>query len=104
MRGPRSNGAAFVRVTVLLAACALGGVACTDGTTPDCSDAQCQVLVEEAAAGDAGTDAGDAGDGDGAVSDANADSGSVAVADSGAVSDASAVADSRADASDGAPE
>jgi hypothetical protein len=101
MRAPRSNGAAFVRVTVLLAACALGGVACTDGTTPDCSDAQCQVLVEEAAAGDAGADAGDA---DAAGSGANADSGSVADADSGAASDASAVADSRADASDGASE
>jgi hypothetical protein len=97
MRGPWSNGAAFVRATVLLAACALGAVACTDGTTPDCSDAQCQVLVEEAAAGDAGADAAasdgagaDASEDSGAGGDASADAGSGAVgdADAGAVADA----------------
>jgi hypothetical protein len=94
MRAWRSNGAALVRVTILLAAGALGGVACTDGTTPDCSDAQCQVLVEEAAAGDAGAEAASGDDGgadaasaDGAGGDASADSG--VGADSGPLADAS---------------
>jgi hypothetical protein len=99
MRAPRSNGAAFVRVTILLAAGALGGVACTDGVTPDCSDAQCQVLVEEAAAGDGGADA---AVGDGAGADASADSG--AGGDASASTDADSGADAVADASDGASE
>jgi hypothetical protein len=105
MRAPRSNGAAFVRVTILLAASALAGVACTDGTTPDCSDAQCQVLVEEAAAGDAGAEAatGDDGGADAASADgpgADAPSGADASADSGVGADVGAFPD----ASDGASE
>ena len=69
--------------------CFLGAAAqgCTDGTTPDCSDAQCVVVsvVEagsDAAEGDAGDDGGedagavtDAGDAGAETADARADGG-----------------------------
>jgi hypothetical protein len=61
----RSNRAASVPVTIGLLvglATLLGGAACTDGTTPDCTDAQCLVVLEVPETGAGGGDAGDAGD------------------------------------------
>jgi len=50
------------RLTLAVLAClpGLGAAGCTDGTTPDCADAQCLPVLVEAAAMDAGDAADDA--------------------------------------------
>ena len=63
----------------LAAACGVAAVAqaCTDGTTPDCSDAQCLPVIEVEGGGEAGApadaSAGDTGHAaaDGSLSDAS---------------------------------
>lgn len=56
-RGVRT--AAFVALVGVLGLCG-ATAACTDGTTPDCSDAQCLVVGEVSETG-AGPDAGESG-------------------------------------------
>jgi hypothetical protein len=94
-----SNRAASVPGPPALVAPAVGALgalavvfalaACTDGTTPDCADAQCQVVVEATEAGkdggggdgegeDAGDGATGGGAGDGATGgDAGADASAI---------------------------
>jgi hypothetical protein len=72
---------------------ALGLSACTDGTTPDCSDAQCAVVVVYSESGVSGAGA-----------DGGADASADAVADEDGGVDASSDAASNPDAgSDAAP-
>ena len=65
----------FRRPTLTALAClaSLAAAGCTDGTTPDCDDAQCSPVLVEAAAPDA-SDAGDAAD-DAAVATSAPDGG-----------------------------
>jgi len=110
MAGPARLSTPTVAVTVGFAlACGLA-TACTDGTTPDCSDAQCLVVSVVPEAGDAGddgsqTEGGDAteptegGEVDAAGADADAGS---AEADAHADADASHAAAADASPKDAA--
>ena len=96
MPARRSNRAVASMAAWVAVMCglALGSAACTDGTTADCSDAQCQVVVEvidTGASAESGVDA-----------DASADEDSSAGPDSSA--DAGADSRAGADAADGARE
>ena len=72
---------------------------CTDGTTPNCADAQCAVVsVVEAGVDGATNEAGEAGEG--VADDAGDDAAQVPVREAGAVSDGGA--DANPTASDGA--
>jgi hypothetical protein len=109
MLARRSNRASFrVPIAIAFAGIGLGlglgfgSAACTDGTTPDCSDAQCQMLVEMPDKGAA--EGGDDGSADAATSvdgESSADAGSDA-GDASGVDGASSVTD--ASPGDGAPE
>jgi hypothetical protein len=86
MRGGLSLAAGLAVV------CAVAAVAqaCTDGTTPDCSDAQCLVVsVVEAgpdgAAGDARADADNSGEDATGSSEAGPDAGLDSASDAGSV-------------------
>jgi hypothetical protein len=72
---------------------------CTDGTTPNCADAQCAVVsVVEGGVDGAPNEAGEAGDA--AADDAGDDGAQLPVRDAGAMSDGGA--DANPTASDGA--
>jgi hypothetical protein len=110
MPARRSNRAVASMAAWVAATCglALGLAACTDGTTADCSDAQCQVVVEvidTGASSDSDSDA-DSSAGVGLDADSSAGVGPDAdsSADAGVGPDADSSADSRADAADGARE
>jgi hypothetical protein len=66
VKAPVSALAAIVRrampaaLPVLACLAGLAAVGCTDGTTPDCSDAQCLPVLVEAGPTDAPDDAADA--------------------------------------------
>jgi hypothetical protein len=101
MLARRSNRAVVSMAAWVAATCGLAlASACTDGATADCSDAQCQAVVEvidtgAGASPDSGVDA-----------DATADEDSSAGPDADSSTDAGADADSSADAdaADGARE
>jgi len=91
----------------LAASCALAQ-GCTDGTTPDCADAQCAVVsVVEAGADGAPIEAGEGGEAaTGETPDAGVDATQVTVRDAGSVSDGGGDAtptpgDAASDAADG---
>jgi hypothetical protein len=114
MPARRSNRALASLAAWVAATCglALGSAACTDGTTADCSDAQCQVVVEvidTGASANSGVD-GDSNSGVDGDSNSGVDGDSSAGVDgdssAGVDGDSSAGVDgdSSADAGDGARE
>ena len=85
----------------LAAACAIAQ-GCTDGTTPDCSDAQCLVVSVVEAGGDGAAD-GSADDADDSAAD-GAQDGNAAVSEDGDAGPGSGSPDARSSSRDAAVE